>query len=95
LKLLEGAWCSRLLFRVCHGIMIWDLAPGCGILIDKTRPPEEFRSGLIKSLEKRPPNRSKGTAVFLPSDPNFVPTALCIISAQQGWAPRTQCDPDD
>ena len=32
-----------------------------------------FRS---KSLEKRPPHIVKGTAVFLTSDPNFVPTAL-------------------
>ena len=31
---------------------------------------------LIKSLEKRPPHIAKGTAVFLTSDPNFVPTAL-------------------
>ncbi|MBI3513598.1 MAG: KUP/HAK/KT family potassium transporter, partial [Proteobacteria bacterium] len=31
---------------------------------------------LIKSLEKRPPHIVKGTAVFLTSDPSFVPTAL-------------------
>ena len=31
---------------------------------------------LIKSLEKRPPHIVKGTAVFLTSDPAFVPTAL-------------------
>jgi KUP system potassium uptake protein len=31
---------------------------------------------LIKSLEKRPPHIVKGTAVFLTSDPEYVPTAL-------------------
>jgi KUP system potassium uptake protein len=31
---------------------------------------------LIRSLEKRPPHIVKGTAVFLTSDPSFVPTAL-------------------
>ena len=42
----------------------------------KTRRIEVPLNDLIKSLEKRPPHIVKGTAVFLTSDPSFVPTAL-------------------
>ena len=42
----------------------------------KTRRIEVPLADLIKSLEKRPPHIVKGTAVFLTSDPSFVPTAL-------------------
>src|SRR5204862_6803187 len=45
-------------------------------LVAKTRRIEVPLGDLIKSLEKRPPHIVKGTAVFLTSDPNFVPTAL-------------------
>jgi KUP system potassium uptake protein len=33
-------------------------------------------AGLVASLEKKPPQRVKGTAVFLTSDPTCAPTAL-------------------
>jgi KUP system potassium uptake protein len=46
------------------------------ILTNKTRRTEVPLVDLIKSLEKRPPHIVKGTAVFLTSDPSFVPTAL-------------------
>ena len=75
LKLFEGAWVP-LLFGVAMAIMIWTWRRGTAILIAKTRRTEVPLNELIKSLEKRPPHIVKGTAIFLTSDPNFVPTAL-------------------
>ncbi len=75
LKLLEGAWVP-LLFGLTMAIMIWTWRRGTVILMAKTRRIEVPLTDLIKSLEKRPPHIVKGTAVFLTSDPNFVPTAL-------------------
>src|SRR5947199_1215175 len=75
LKLFEGAWVP-LLFGAVTAIMIWTWRRGAGILTIKTRRIEVPLADLIKSLEKRPPHIVKGTAVFLTSDPNFVPTAL-------------------
>jgi KUP system potassium uptake protein len=74
-KLLEGAWVP-LLFGVAMAVMIWTWRRGSVMLIDKTRRTEVPLDDLIKNLEKRPPHIVKGTAVFLTSDPNFVPTAL-------------------
>jgi KUP system potassium uptake protein len=75
LKLFEGAWVP-LLFGLTMAIMIWTWRRGTVILMAKTRRIEVPLKDLIKSLEKRPPHIVKGTAVFLTSDPNFVPTAL-------------------
>jgi KUP system potassium uptake protein len=75
LKLLEGAWVP-LLFGLLMAGMIWTWRRGAAILVQKTRRTEVPLRDLIKSLEKRPPHVVKGTAVFLTSDPEFVPTAL-------------------
>ena len=75
LKLLEGAWVP-LLFGLAMAILIWTWRRGAAILTSKTRRTEVPLKDLIKSLEKRPPHFVKGTAVFLTSDPSFVPTAL-------------------
>ncbi|MFG3591127.1 potassium transporter Kup [Bradyrhizobium sp. RDI18] len=75
LKLLEGAWVP-LLFGVAVAVMIWTWRRGAAILTAKTRRIEVPLMDLIRSLEKRPPHIVKGTAVFLTSDPSFVPTAL-------------------
>src|SRR5436305_5704559 len=75
LKLFEGAWVP-LLFGVAMAGTIWTWRKGSGILIQKTRRIEVPLDDLIRSLEKRPPHIVKGTAVFLTSDPSFVPTAL-------------------
>jgi KUP system potassium uptake protein len=75
LKLLDGAWVP-LLFGFTMVVMIWTWRRGTAILVKKTRRTEVPLLDLIKSLEKRPPHIVKGTAVFLTSDPNFVPTAL-------------------
>src|SRR5437764_991576 len=75
LKLLEGAWVP-LLFGLAMAVMIWTWRRGAAILTAKTRRIEVPLTDLIKSLEKRPPHIVKGTAVFLTSDPSFVPAAL-------------------
>jgi KUP system potassium uptake protein len=75
LKLFEGAWVP-LLFGLSMVVLIWTWRRGAAILINKTRRVEVPLADLIKSLEKRPPHIVKGTAVFLTSDPNFVPAAL-------------------
>ncbi len=75
LKLFEGAWVP-LLFGISVAVMIWTWRRGATILVAKTRRIEVPLADLIKSLEKRPPHIVKGTAVFLTSDPSFVPTAL-------------------
>ena len=75
LKLLEGAWVP-LLFGVAVAVMIWTWRRGAAILTAKTRRIEVPLADLIKSLEKRPPHIVRGTAVFLTSDPSFVPTAM-------------------
>jgi KUP system potassium uptake protein len=75
LKLFEGAWVP-LLFGMAMAITIWTWRRGTAILTQKTRRIEVPLNDLLKSLEKRPPHIVKGTAVFLTSDPNYVPTAL-------------------
>jgi KUP system potassium uptake protein len=75
LKLLDGAWVP-LLFGIAVAVMIWTWRRGAAILVVKTRRIEVPLADLVKSLEKRPPHIVKGTAVFLTSDPAFVPTAL-------------------
>ena len=75
LKLFEGAWVP-LLFGMAMVVVIWTWRRGASLLIGKTRRTEVPLLDLIRSLEKRPPHIVKGTAVFLTSDPNFVPTAL-------------------
>ena len=57
-------------------IVIWTWRRGTAILLAKTRRTEVPLKELIASLEKRPPHIVKGTAIFLTSDPDFVPTAL-------------------
>jgi KUP system potassium uptake protein len=75
LKLFEGAWVP-LLFGMAMAALIWTWRRGTAMLTAKTRRTEVPLIDLIKSLEKRPPHIVKGTAIFLTSDPGFVPTAL-------------------
>jgi KUP system potassium uptake protein len=75
LKLVEGAWVP-LLFGFTMVVVIWTWRRGSTILTIKTRRTEVALRDLIRSLEKRPPHIVKGTAVFLSSEPDFVPTAL-------------------
>jgi KUP system potassium uptake protein len=49
---------------------------GSRLLFEKTRRQETPLQALVAMLEKRPPLRVPGTAVFLTSDPVSAPTAL-------------------
>jgi KUP system potassium uptake protein len=75
LKLFDGAWVP-LLFGLVMAIIVWTWMRGASILAKKTRKIEVPLQDLIRSLEKRPPHIVPGTAVFLTSDPDFVPTSL-------------------
>ena len=75
LKLFQGAWVP-LTFGIIMCGLVWTWRRGAAILTSKTRRTEVPLTDLIRSLEKRPPHIVKGTAVFLTSDPDYVPTAL-------------------
>src|SRR5665213_4443286 len=75
LKFVEGGWFPLLLggFLV---IVMTTWRRGSRILSEKTRRLEVPFAGLVASLEKHPPPRIAGTAVFLTGDPDSTPTAL-------------------
>jgi KUP system potassium uptake protein len=49
---------------------------GSRLLYDKTRKTEVPLEPLVATLEKKPPQRVPGTAVFFTSDPTSAPTAM-------------------
>ena len=49
---------------------------GSRLLFEKTRKSEVPLDPLVTSLERKPPHRVPGTAVFLTSDPSCAPTAM-------------------
>jgi KUP system potassium uptake protein len=57
-------------------LMMWTWLRGTRILFEKTRKTDVPLSDLIEMLNKSPPHRVKGTAVFLTGDPETAPTAL-------------------
>ena len=75
LKIMEGGWMPLALGAVVMAIM-YTWRRGSRLLFEKTRRLEAPLEGLVKSLEKKPPARVPGTAVFLTSDPVSAPTAL-------------------
>jgi KUP system potassium uptake protein len=75
LKLFDGAW-APLLFASGLILLMANWRKGTRILADKTRRSEVPLEMLVRNLEKKPPHRVQGTAVFLTSDPDYAPTAL-------------------
>jgi KUP system potassium uptake protein len=75
LKLFDGAWVP-LLFAGVMVLIMWTWRRGTRILANKTRKTEVPLDSLLRNLEKKPPHRVPGTAVFLTSDPGSAPTAL-------------------
>ncbi len=75
LKMLDGAWVP-VLFGGLMVLLMWTWRRGTRILANKTRRTEVPLDTLVRSLEKKPPHRVPGTAVFLTSDPTSAPTAL-------------------
>jgi KUP system potassium uptake protein len=75
LKVAEGGWMPLALGAMIMTIM-YTWRRGTRLLFEKTRRQETPLETLVKSLEKKPPARVPGTAVFLTSDPVSAPTAL-------------------
>ena len=75
LKIVDGGWMPLALGAIVMTIM-YTWRRGSRLLFEKTRRQETPLELLVKSLEKKPPARVPGTAVFLTSDPVSAPTAL-------------------
>jgi KUP system potassium uptake protein len=75
LKVFEGGWMPLALGLVVM-LLMYTWRRGSGLLLDKSRKLELPLADLVAMLEKRPPQRVPGTAVFLTSDPASAPTAL-------------------
>jgi KUP system potassium uptake protein len=75
LKIIEGGWMPLALGTLVMAVM-YTWRRGSRLLFEKTRRLETPLESLVQSLEKKPPARVPGTAVFLTSDPVSAPTAL-------------------
>ncbi len=75
LKVFEGGWVPLALGAVVM-LLMYTWRRGSRLLFEKSRKLEFPLADLVAMLEKRPPQRVPGTAVFLTSDPVSAPTAL-------------------
>jgi KUP system potassium uptake protein len=75
LKVFEGGWVPLVLGGLIMVVM-YTWRRGTRLLFEKTRRLEVPLDNLVASLERKPPQRVPGTAVFLTSDPASAPTAL-------------------
>jgi KUP system potassium uptake protein len=75
LKVFEGGWVPLALGGVVM-LLMYTWRRGSRLLFEKSRKLELPLADLVAMLEKRPPQRVPGTAVFLTSDPASAPTAL-------------------
>ena len=57
-------------------VVMYTWRRGSRLLFEKTRRQEMSLDDLVRMLEKKPPIRVPGTAVFLTSTPDSAPTAL-------------------
>ena len=75
LKVVDGGWVPLALGGVVM-LLMYTWRRGSRLLFEKSRKLEFPLAELVAMLEKRPPQRVSGTAVFLTSDPESAPTAL-------------------
>jgi KUP system potassium uptake protein len=75
LKVFEGGWVPLVLGGAVM-LLMYTWRRGSRLLFEKSRKLEFPLADLVAMLEKRPPQRVTGTAVFLTSDPVSAPTAL-------------------
>ncbi|MBR1193273.1 potassium transporter Kup [Bradyrhizobium sp. AUGA SZCCT0160] len=75
LKVFEGGWVPLALGGIVM-LLMYTWRRGSRLLFEKSRKLEFPLVELAAMLEKRPPQRVPGTAVFLTSDPESAPTAL-------------------
>jgi KUP system potassium uptake protein len=74
-KIPDGAWVP-LAFGAGLVIVMWTWSRGVRILSDKTRDESVPLTTVIASLERHPPYRQRGTAMFLTANPDVAPIAL-------------------
>ena len=105
LKVVQGGWVPLALGGAVMLVM-YTWRRGSRLLYEKTRRQETPLEDLVRMLEKKPPLRVPGTAVFLTSDPKSAPTALLhslkhykvlheknvIISVETTHTPRVEAD---
>jgi KUP system potassium uptake protein len=75
LKVHDGGWVPLVLAAAVMVVM-YTWRHGSRLLFEKTRRQEISLDHLVGMLEKKPPTRVPGTAVFLTSTPDAAPTAL-------------------
>jgi KUP system potassium uptake protein len=75
LKVVEGGWVP-LAFGGFVMVVMYTWRRGSRLLLEKTRRQEISLEQLVHMLERKPPLRVPGTAVFLTSTPEAAPTAL-------------------
>ncbi len=94
LKVHDGGWVPLALAAAVMVVM-YTWRRGSRLLFEKTRRQEISLDELVRMLEKKPPTRVPGTAVFLTSTPELgADRAHAQPQALQGAA-RAQRDPDD
>jgi KUP system potassium uptake protein len=75
LKVFEGGWMPLALGALVMVVM-YTWRRGSRLLFEKTRKTEVPLDPLVATLERKPPQRVPGTAVFFTSDPSCAPTAM-------------------
>jgi KUP system potassium uptake protein len=75
LKVFEGGWMPLALGTLVMVVM-YTWRRGTRLLFEKTRKSEVPLEPLVATLERKPPQRVPGTAVFFTSDPTCAPTAM-------------------
>ncbi len=75
IKVVEGGWVP-LVLAIAVMVVMYTWRRGSRLLFEKTRRLEIPLVELVATLEKKPPARVPGTAVFLTSTPDSAPTAL-------------------
>ena len=93
IKVFEGGWMPLALGALVMLVM-YTWRRGSRLLFEKTRRQETPLRGLVAMLEKRPPTRVAGTAVFLTSDPTSAPTALMHSLKHYKVLHEKNVDPD-
>ena len=91
LKVFEGGWMPLALGALIM-VTMYTWRRGSRLLFEKTRKTEVPLDRLVATLERKPPLRVPGTAVFLTSDPVCADRAAAQPQALQGAA-REQRNP--
>jgi KUP system potassium uptake protein len=75
LKIIDGGWLP-LLLGICLMVMMFTWRKGSSLLRARTKRDEVPLRSFIHSLEKRPPWRADGTAIYLTGHSDTAPSAL-------------------